>query len=54
MRRIKGIKTIFGHVPVYETPCAIIQEDDYTGKQRPGYTVVHHQRKGKGQLQHFA
>lgn len=42
MCRIKGIETILSHVPVYETSCAVIQEDDRTGKQRPGYAVVHH------------
>lgn len=54
MCRIKVIKTVLGHVPVYETPCAVIQEDDRTGKQRIYYTEVHYQREGKGQLQHFA
>ena len=54
MRRIKGIEAILGHVPVDETPCAVIQEDDRTGKQRTGYAVVHHQREGKQQLQHPA
>ena len=54
MRRIKGIEAILGHVPVDETPCAVIQENDRTGKQRTGYAVVHHQRKGKQQLQHSA
>ena len=51
MYRIKGIETILGHVPVDETPCAVIQKDDRTGKQRTGYAVVHHYRKGKQQLQ---
>lgn len=54
MCRIKNIKSIFCHIPVYETPCAVIQEDDRTGKQRPDYGVVHHQRKGKLQLHHPA
>lgn len=54
MNRIKGIEAIFDNVPVYETSCAVIQEDDYTSKQRTDYAVVHHQRKGKEQLQHPA
>ena len=54
MRRIKGIEAILAHVPVDETPCAVIQENDRTGKQRTGYTVVHHHRKSKQQLQHPA
>lgn len=54
MYRIKNIKSIFYHISVYETPCAVIQEDDRTGKQRTGYAVVHHQRKGKRQLHHPA
>lgn len=45
MCRIKGIETVLGHIPVDETPCAVIQEDDRTGKQRTDYAVVHHQRK---------
>ena len=32
MRRIENIKSIFGHIPVYETSRAVIQEDDRTGK----------------------
>ena len=54
MNWIKGIEAILGHIPVYEAPCSVIQEDDRTGKQRTGYAVVHHQRKGKQQLQHPA
>ena len=54
MRWIKGIEAILGHVSVDETSCAVIQEDDYTSKQRTDYAVVHHQRKGKEQLQHPA
>ena len=54
MCRIKNIKSIFCHIPVYEAPCSIIQEDDRTGKQRTDYAVVHHQRKGKQQLHHPA
>lgn len=37
MRRIKGIEAILAHIPVDETPCAVIQEDDRTGKQRTDY-----------------
>lgn len=47
MNWIKGIEAILGYIPVDETPCAVIQEDDRTGKQRPDYGVVHHQRKSK-------
>lgn len=54
MCRIKGIETILDHAPVYEASCAVIQEDGRTSKQRPDYTVVHHKRKGKQQLQHPA
>ena len=54
MCRIKGIETVLGHIPVDETPCAVIQEDDRTGKQRTDYAVVHHQRKDKQQLHHPA
>lgn len=54
MCRIKGIETVLGHIPVDETPCAVIQEDDRTGKQRTDYAVVHHQRKSKQQLHYPA
>ena len=54
MNWIKDIKTIFGHIPMYETSCPVIQEDDHTGKQRTDYAIVHHHQKGKQQLQHPA
>ena len=54
MYRIKGIEAILGHVPVDEAFCAVIQEDDRTGKQRTDNAVVYHQWKGKQQLHHPA
>ena len=47
MSQIESIDPILGYVSLYKSSCAIVQEDDHTGKHGTYYSIVYHHGKGQ-------